>query len=166
MKLLVLAMAVLLSGCAAYRPKAPTAPQVTTSIYDSALAQYAAMPTGPSKAEFKDQIILRARLAMDANYDSFKQSFVVGQAYFQTGVGLSSLGLSLAGGATSSLGTAKILSLITGGITGGYGIYQTNVFANATKWAIVTQMDANRASQRVVLEVDMQPTSTSRQYLT
>ncbi len=159
MKRLVL-LSLLLTGCSSvYTPRAPTVAQITTSSYDTLIAQYDAIPDGtPAKVTAKNRIILRAKLAIDTNYLGFEQSFLTGQAYIQTGGEIATLGLSEAAGVTS-LGTSHLLSVIAGGITGANAIYQKNFFANATRWVIIQQMRADRANQEILISQDMDPAS-------
>src|ERR1035437_1320406 len=109
-------------GCHIYSPKAPTVAQITTSPYDAMMAAYDGIPEGPSKITARNRIILRAKLAIDSNFNAWQQTFLIGQGYAQAGISIASLGLSEAATVTS-LGTSHLLSLISAGIVGSGAIY-------------------------------------------
>lgn len=162
----VLFVALALSGCSVYQPKAALPKSVFTTGYLADLesptlqSSYDAIQDGPRKAARRNQIIYEYIWMVDMSYDSFEAKFFSGQAYATTAAEFSTIGLDAASAVTGSIALKSILAAAAGGVVGANASYQKNFFDQQSREAVAGVMRSARLTQLAVIETGMASCAT------
>ena len=94
--------------------------------------------------------IINCRIyAIDLQFTLFEQSIAQESVSLNTGIDLVVVGLGAATAIVDGAATKSILGALSGGITGGKGIIDKDIFYSKTMPALLSQMEAQRKSQLV-----------------
>jgi hypothetical protein len=161
--LLATSLALILSGCARYKPHSYLPPRILKDQYlsvvksPSLLDTYNKMPTGTedekqAKVAKRNEILTDIIALIDQNYLVFEDRYYGSDALVNFGGDVATLGLT---GVSSVTGTAHLKSVLSAIATGTTGIktsYQKNFFDQQTRSAIVQKMRAGRADQLALIQ--------------
>jgi len=159
----ILALAIILPGCASYRPQPAIPPdKIKNQMIDdlskpTLLSDYNNLPQSTkteieSKVARRNQIIQELIWVTDQNYGTFEDSYYGADANTNFWGDTLNLGLT---GVSSVTGTAHLKSVLSAVATGTTGIktsYLKSFYDGQTRVAIVQQMRASRAAQLATLQ--------------
>jgi len=120
-------------------PTGPAADQCPTGKYADAMQA------------FRNSYIEAIRAKVDDSYSSFKGALYAGHSYLELGADLAVLGLGGAGSVIADSGLKSILAATSSGVTGAAASFDKQVLNQQNTLAIISTMDAQRASQAVVI---------------
>lgn len=161
-----------LAACDSFRggqqPIDPPATTVAAATYyapERAIsAFYAASPDareGMTPEQYRDKVVRLRLLAIDSRYKTFVEELHGAKAGIGLGADIATLVIGGVGTFVAGETTKSVLSAATAVIAGTRVSVDKNLFYDQTLPAIVSQMDAERAKQRLVIEKGMaQPAAT------
>jgi hypothetical protein len=146
-------------------PPAATVAAATQYAPDRAIsAFYAANPDareGMTPDQYRDKVVRLRLLAIDSRYKTFVEELHGAKAGIGLGADVATLVIGGVGTFIAGEATKSVLSAATAVIAGTRVSVDKNLFYDQTLPAIVSQMDAERAKQRLVIEKGMaQPATT------
>jgi hypothetical protein len=98
---------------------------------------------------WRNEVVNCRIYAIDLEYTIFEQSIAHESISLNTGVDMAVVGLGAATAIVDSATTKSILGALSGGITGGKGIIDKDVFYSKTMPVLLSQMEAQRKMQLV-----------------
>lgn len=161
-----------LSACDSFRggqqsiePAATTVAAATQYPPEKAITAFyssdSADRQGLDAKQYRDKVVRLRLLAIDARYKTFVEELHSAKAGVGLGADIATLVLGGVGTFVAGETTKSVLSAATAVIAGTRVSVDKNLFYDQTLPAIVSQMDAERAKQRLVIEKGMaQPETT------
>jgi hypothetical protein len=156
----------LFPGCTRYAPRSPKPISVYLSTIDQELSTaawltaYRALPEDTPaqvarKTNERNRLINEFLWTIDSSYNRFEVNFYAGTAEQDIGVDWITLGLSTAGTLTLANSTKTILSAAASAVTGGKASFDAHWLDKQTRYAIVAQMQALRATALATIQQGM-----------
>jgi hypothetical protein len=116
---------------------------------------------GMTPEQYRDKVVRLRLLAIDARYKAFVEELHGAKAGIGLGADIATMVIGGVGTFVAGETTKSVLSAVTAVIAGSRVAVDKNLFYDQTLPAIVSQMDAERAKQRLVIEKGMaQPAAT------
>ncbi len=153
---LVVALLISLAGCASFqgapeRADAEVSLEASDRLHHEALQSYYATPLPEEQKLARNRFIeIRAGL-IDHKYAVFKQEVYQQRVGGNVGVDVATLGLNGIGAAVSATGAKTALHAVSAGLIGSKASIDKNAYFDRTLPALLSQMDAARATVRLRL---------------
>lgn len=109
------------------------------------------VPSGQNPTVRRNDVINCRIYAIDLQFTLFEQSIAQESISLNTGVDLAVVGLGAATTVVNGAAVKSILGAISGGITGGKGIIDKDIFYSKTMPALLSQMEAQRKTQLLII---------------
>ena len=158
-----------LAGCASLTgyPSDPAGNQSDIDSFRSGfgsdiIVEYTAATDAGSRKSYRDRIVLERLVAYDSSFKSFERNLSSQTNYINTAGDLAVLGLSAASTVAASAATKTVLSAAAIGVQGAGGKINKDLFYQAALPAMLTQMEANRAT--VLADIIKGTAETDAQY--
>lgn len=113
-------------------------------------------PAGKEPTDWRNEVVNCKIRAIDLQFTSFEQSLSQENVGLNAVVDLAAVGLGAATAVVGSSATKSILGAISGGLIGGKGIIDKDLFYSKTMPALLAQMEAQRKTQLVKIRTGLQ----------
>jgi hypothetical protein len=152
----------LLQGCGFHKPKgfsagiAPTkVPELSDSQVLSALIDAVDQAAEEGREKKRNDTINKIIIAIDNNYDNYKNSLYAGRASFDTFADFVSLALTGATAVTGGAATKAAFGAAATGVTGAHSSVNKNFFNDASRDALFSVMDSLRSDELNTIQGNM-----------
>lgn len=161
----ILVLALMMVGCAEYRPRAPRALGSYTAAANAELSgnwlsSYDALPYDTpaallAKQQARNQLISAFIWAVDRNYDRFEVQFYSNKATEDIAGDFIGIALGSATVFTASAHAKTILATVAAAVVGTKASVDAHWYNTQTRESVVSEMRALRATQLTVIETGM-----------
>ncbi|MGZ4877957.1 MAG: hypothetical protein ACXVIO_07235, partial [Candidatus Angelobacter sp.] len=152
----------LLQGCSFHKQKSLSAGIAPTKVPELADAKalstlIEAVDSAPPEQQKKkrNDTINKIIIAIDNNYDNYKNSLYAGRASFDTFADFVSLALTGATAVTGGAGTKAAFGAAATGVTGAHSSVNKNFFNDASRDALFSVMDSLRSDELNTIQGNM-----------
>lgn len=115
------------------------------------LEKYHAADDEVARQRIRNDLVTALIFLVDTEYEHYTDKLMTNKSGWNFFATLGKLGVDAAGAVTSHAGTSKLMSAISGGLTGASSAFDVAWFAEKSVPIIVTQMNASRLKQRELI---------------